>query len=59
MTMLVSVHFVDVFIMFVLQTQLKGLDCQSEIGFLSLFEYYKSCTVSLCACGVEYIFVLA
>ncbi|XP_065897129.1 probable ubiquitin carboxyl-terminal hydrolase MINDY-4 [Dysidea avara] len=26
-------------------TQLKGLDCQSEIGFLSLFEYYKSCTV--------------
>ncbi|XP_065897128.1 probable ubiquitin carboxyl-terminal hydrolase MINDY-4 isoform X2 [Dysidea avara] len=29
--------------------QLKGLDCQSEIGFLSLFEYYKSCTV-----GVNY-----
>ena len=31
--------------------QLKGLDCQSEIGFLSLFEYYKSCTVSLCTRG--------
>ncbi|XP_065897106.1 probable ubiquitin carboxyl-terminal hydrolase MINDY-4 [Dysidea avara] len=29
--------------------QLKGLDCQSGIGFLSLFEYYKSCTV-----GVNY-----
>jgi len=26
--------------------QLKSLDCQSEIGFLSLFEYYKSCSVS-------------